>query len=74
MEYGFRKQEVCVEQHPVITKDCRGDLIGVIRYVKDDDGLIVKNFLIALNHKSPDCEKCGYLQGAQEKLKRCNIS
>ena len=73
-ERGFEKQEVLVEQHPVITRAHRGDLIRVIRYVNDTHGLIVKDFLMTLLHKSPKSEKGGHLLGAQEKLKRCNIS
>ena len=47
------KQEVFVEQHPVITRARRGDLIRVIRYVEDRHGLVVRDFQMILLHKSP---------------------
>ena len=59
-EYGFRKQEVFVEHHPVITRARRGDLIRVIRYVKDTHGLSVKDFKMTLSHRSPVSEKGGH--------------
>ena len=64
-EYGFRKQEVFVEHHPVITRARRGDLIRVIRYVKDTHGLSVKDFKMTLLHRSHVSEKGGHL-GANE--------
>ena len=59
-EDGFQKQEVFVEQHPVMTRARRGDLIRVIRYVKDTHGLVVKDFKMTLLHKSPVSEKGGH--------------
>ena len=56
---GFDKQEVFVEQHPVISRARRGDLIRVIRYVRDKHGLVVKDFKMTLLHKSPGSEKGG---------------
>ena len=47
------KQEVFVEQHPLITRARRGDLIRVIRYVEDRHGLEVRDFQMTLLLKSP---------------------
>ena len=51
------KQEVFVEQHPVITGARRGDLIRVLRYVEGNHGLEVRHFQMTLLHKSPSPTK-----------------
>ena len=61
----WRKQEVFVENHPVITRARCGDLIRVIRYVKDRHGLHVRAFQMTLLHQWKKEEKM---------LKNCNIS
>ena len=48
------KQEVVVEQqHPLITRAGRGDLIRVMIYVEDRHGLEVRDFQMTLLHKNP---------------------
>ena len=42
-----------MEQHPLITRARRGDLIRVIRYVEDRHGLEVRDFQMTLLLKSP---------------------
>ena len=47
------KQEVFVEQHPVITGARGGDLIRVLRYVGGHHGLQVRDFQMTILHKNP---------------------
>ena len=47
------KQEVLVEEHPVITEARRGDLIRVLRYVEGSHNLEVRDFQMTLFHKKP---------------------
>ena len=47
------KQEVSVEEHPVITVARCGDLIRVLRYVGDRHNLEVRDFQMTLFHKNP---------------------
>ena len=41
------------EQHPLITRARRGDLIRVVIYVEDRHGLEVRDCQMTLLHKSP---------------------
>ena len=47
------KQEVFVEQHPLITRARPGDLIRVIRYLEHRHGIEVQDFQMTLLFKSP---------------------
>ena len=47
------KQEVLVEQHPLITRAHRGDLIRVMLYVEDRHRLQVQDCQMTLLHKNP---------------------
>ena len=47
------KQEVSVEQHPLITRAHRGDLIRVMIFVEDRHGLEVRDCQMTLLHKNP---------------------
>ena len=47
------KQEVFVEQHPLISTARRGDLIRVMIFVEDRHGLQVRNCKMTLLHKNP---------------------
>ena len=47
------KQEVSVEQHPLITQARRGDLIRVMIYVENWYGLQVQDCQMTLLHKNP---------------------
>ena len=47
------KQEVSVEEHPVITGARRGDLIRVLRYAENRHNLEVRDFQMTLFHKNP---------------------
>ena len=47
------KQEVVLEQHPLITRACRGDLIRVVIYVEDRHGLEVRDCQMTILHKNP---------------------
>ena len=47
------KQEVFVEQHPLITGARGGDLIRVLRYVGGHHGLQVRDFQMTILHKNP---------------------
>ena len=60
------KQEVFVEEHPVITGARRGDLIRVMRYVGQSERFEVRDFQMTLLHKSPICEKGGLEVGGAE--------
>ena len=53
----YQRQEIFEEEHPVIRRAHRGDLIRVIRYVPDRHGLKVRAFQITLFHKSPVVDK-----------------
>ena len=47
------KQELFVEQHPLITGARRGDLIRVLRYAENRHNLEVRDFQMTLFHKNP---------------------
>ena len=61
----WQKQEVFVENHPVITRARRGDLIRVILYVEDRQWLHVRAFQMTLLHE---------LKKEEKMSKNCNIS
>ena len=64
-DHMWQKQEVFVENHPVITRARRGDLIRVILYVENRHWLHVRAFQMTLLH---DLKK-------EEKMsKNCKIS
>ena len=47
------KQEVFVEQHPLISTARRGDLIRVMIFVEDRHGLQVRDCQMTILHKNP---------------------
>ena len=51
--YRYQKQEVFVEEHPVITGARRGDLIRVMRYVEGGHRIYVWDFQMSVFHKNP---------------------
>ena len=68
-EDKWQNQEVLLEQHPVISKAQRGDLIRVVRYVEGRHGrhgLDVRAFKMTLLLKNPSSEK-----EEEEKLGNC---
>ena len=68
-EDKWQNQEVLLEQHPVISKAQRGDLIRVVRYVEGRHGrhgLHVRTFKMTLLLKNPSSEK-----EEKEKLGNC---
>ena len=62
---NYERQEVFVENHPVITRARRGDLIRVILYVENMQWLHVLAFQMNLLHE---------LKKEEKMSKNCNIS
>ena len=62
---NYERQEVFVENDPVITRARRGDLIRVILYVENRHWLHVRAFQMTLLHE---------LKKEEKMSKNCNIS